>query len=725
MGKKKKILLVVVFLVFLLLFFLPTIAKNYIVKNSKELIGRQVSINQIKYNYFTSTIKVFDFKMFEQNDKDVFNSFDTLVINLEPLKLISNTKAFDQFYLKGLMVKTVMKDSTFNFDDLLAYHTSNPDTLKEEVEVEEVELFKYLLSNIELKEANFIFENQDINHTTHIDDFSFFIPFIGWNQEEKSNADIKFNFKNGGYFESISNVDPVSGDFDSQINIRNLNLEPFYEYVLEYAEINKLEGLLNSNITIEGNTNEAIKAIVSGHIDINDFIMTDKSNRDILTSKRIDCNLQKIDYANSFYAIDSLNFTQPYVYFEMDSITNNLFKLFKLDQNESSSNQEHESSQATDSMSSNLYYTINHLDVNNGIMDYSDNLTGQTFNYHLSDIKINSGDIKSDATWLDIYSSMLLNNRGTLLAKLGFNPSDYNNLDLDLSIKDFLLSDINVYSKHYTGHNILVGDFFYFSKSKITNGNIESENVLKIENVDIDNTKKGLYKLPLKFALFLLKDKNGDVNLQLPVRGNLNDPEINIGKIIWTTIKNKITGTVSNPVNSIANLVNVDPKEYKELNFEFNDTIPNDSIKVKLGKLLEMEKQKVGLKITLQQYVDTDLQKEAIMFGEVGKQYYEDTNKNYLDDKKEFKKYILEKVATDSLGLEEAALKILEPKDINSLTEEYNNKLIDNMTSYLKSLDSNTNIEVKQADNNNPDNSKSTNRFEITFGMLDSLNFKN
>ena len=158
MARRKKILSVLLLLIVLLLFFLPSIIKSYIINNSKELTGRQLQIGKLKYNYFTSTVKIYDFKLLEQNEKDVFTSFDTLLINLEPYKLISNTKALEQFYLKGLMVKAIMKDSTFNFDDLIAYHSTPEDSLNTEAE----ETFKYMLSNLELKDANFLFVNKEI-----------------------------------------------------------------------------------------------------------------------------------------------------------------------------------------------------------------------------------------------------------------------------------------------------------------------------------------------------------------------------------------------------------------------------------------------------------------------------------------------------------------------------------------------------------------------------------
>ena len=171
---------------------------------------------------------------------------------------------------------------------------------------------------------------------------------------------------------------------------------------------------------------------------------------------------------------------------------------------------------------------------------------------------------------------MLLNDRGTLKAKVGFNPANYYDAQFDFSVENFLLSDINIYSRYYVGHEILEGDMFYYSLSSINKGNIESENRLVVRNVSVNNTRRGLFNLPLKFAIFLLKDKNGDIKLEVPVRGDLNNPTVNMGKIIWTTFKNLIFGSVESPAGLLAGLVDAKPKDLEALEFEFLDTIPSE-----------------------------------------------------------------------------------------------------------------------------------------------------
>lgn len=94
-------------IIFLTLIIAPSIVKQQMVKRSKDLIGRQISLSKLKVNYLTSTIRIIDFNMLEADEEEVFVSFDTLLVNLAPLKLIRKNLVIQQFYLKGLTTHIV------------------------------------------------------------------------------------------------------------------------------------------------------------------------------------------------------------------------------------------------------------------------------------------------------------------------------------------------------------------------------------------------------------------------------------------------------------------------------------------------------------------------------------------------------------------------------------------------------------------------------------------
>jgi hypothetical protein len=719
MTKKNKILTGLALSILLVLFFLPTLVKNYIVSHGKDLTGRKITVGQFKYNYFSSTAKIYDFKMYESNDIDAFSTLDTLIVNLEPLQFLNNTFEIEQLYMRGLMTKIIMKDSNFNFDDLVAFYAQPKDSLNTEAEASES--YKFSISNIELKKSNFYLDDKNVDKETHIKDFSFAIPHIGWDQKEKSNADLKFNFENGGYFQSNLNINPISGEFDALVTIKELSLTPFYEYVSEYAAINDFKGGLNAQIKVNGNTNEAIKSLLSGTIDVNDFKMTDTNNKTFLSAKKLSTEIKLIDYFNKNYELTSLSLENSYTFFQLDSISNNFSQIFKLDDpNEENATTipENKTDTILSKTSQTINYAINKLSLNNGVLDYTDNLTGQPFNYNLSTIKIESDSINSNSEWLDIFATMLLNERGTLKSEIGIDPNNFLNSTIDIVVQNFLLQDLNIYTDYYMGHRILKGDMYYFSKSKLTNGQIASENKLIVKNASLENSKGGLYDLPLKFAFFLLTDKNGDVELDIPVKGDLKDPSTELAPIIWKTFKNVIGKTVAAPINFLVGLVGGDPKELEELNFTYTDSILSPKHERQLLKLIDLERKKDSLQITMTYFVDSTLLREAIATETIGMRFNKHSGKEYLKNEKDFNAYVFKKVGNDSLSITRAIGVLTESEPIDSLASHRSEVIMKKVNSYLQGNYPITTIKIKQGNSDAPENSGAYPKFLITYGLV-------
>jgi len=712
-----RILIALIAIIIIILILLPGIVKRYAINHSKELVGRQIEMDKLKLNYFTGMVRIIDFKMYEADDQTEFVSFDTLIVNLEPFQFIVNEFVMESFYLKGLKTNIILYDSTFNFDDLIAFHASEEDTLTSDTTASEP--FHFQLSNIELKGAEFYFDDRPIDKIIRLKDISFFIPFIGWNQEERSEAGLRFAFKNEGYFESSINVDPIGGDYDAEITIYHLYLKTFQEYVANFAKVNAIDGIFNSQINIAGNINEAEKSLVSGYVEILDFIMEDQQNKKFLGTKRLDCVLQEIDQANMSFIIDSVILTEPYVYFELDTASNNYFEIFNLSSESDDSTETAEitldttSSESSDS----IYWAVNFIQIREGIVDYTDNLTGIPFDYHLSEITLDSDSIKSTSEWIDLYSQMLLNKRGILKAEVGVDPSNPLEIKLDYLITDFQLGDLNIYSRHYMGFPVIYGDMYYKSETEIRNGQLTSENKLVIKNVELGNKSGGLYSLPIKFALFLLKDRYGVINLDIPVRGNLNDPQVRIGKIIWTTFKNLIIKVAAKPFDMLSGLLKVDPKDIQSIEFDYKDTILTAEKQRQLDLLLELEQKKEGLGIELVYFNDMEIEKEILALDEVGKLFYTETNLDYWANEDVFRQYVKTLLPNDTLEVTKACLQIADISLVDSLAKLFSDSRYTTINNYLLSVNDSTTIRSSISNPNAPKNAGSKPLFEIKYSM--------
>ena len=704
-NRIKFIILIISVLIITILLVLPTLGKNYIVKNSPTLLGRQVEIEKLHYNYFTNTLSVYAFTMFESNAKDAFVSFDTLKININPWPLIRDKIRVEEFFMSGLTATSILEDTLYNFSDLIEFHSSGG----EENQGPE-DPIKFNVSNIFFRNMNIYFDNRDVGKITHLEDLAFHIPNVAWDQVEKSNADLKFNFKNGGYFKSILNIHPIEGDFDAHLIIRNLYLSPFYEYLTQFADIHSFNGIFNADIDITGNTNEVVKSIVTGQIQVDSLALTDGENKTFLSIQSIDTRLHKIDYFNKHYAIDSLLINGSFAFFELDSVSNNISRIFRLTSDTTTT--------VTDTTVA--VYAIDHLAITNGVLDYSDNLTGQSFKYHLSDIELLADSIQNTSDWVDLYATMILNNRGTLKASLGIDPEQYLNSTLDISIEKFLLSDLNIYTNYYTGHSIVKGDMFYISSSKITDGQIESENKLLIKNASLESVDGGLYSLPLKFAFFLLTDKNGNVNLDVPVRGDLKDPNINIGKIIWQTFKNVIGKTVAAPVNFLVHLVGGDPEDLEVITFSYRDTTLSEKHYSQLNKLIQLEEKKSGLQIELTYFADENLFRQSIATELIGLQFYETSGLDYEKNNSAFEEYVATRAGSDTLTFTEAIWNISNQEEVDSVLQFRIRNIIETSKAFVLDQADWSKIDIRQSDPIDPENSGSEPKFRISYGVSEN-----
>ncbi len=710
-----RIIIVISAIVILSLILLPGIAKKYASKHSKELVGRQIVIDKLRINYFTGTLKVTDFKMFEEDDNNVFVSFDTLIINLEPYQLFVDEFVIEQLYLKGLKASVTQQDSMFNFDDLIAFHINESDTL--EVDPILTEPLHFQLSNIELKDAEFIFDDRIINKITKLNDISFFIPYVGWNQADKSKADLRFALKNEGYFESSINVNPVNGNYDAEIILWHLYFKSMQEYVAEFANINAFGGLFNAQIKMEGNIFEPEQSLVSGSAEVIDFMMADENNNKFLGANKLECVIKEFDIYNQSYIIDSLILNEPYVYFEMDSTTNNFFEIFNIGFDEDTKIDSSNSNTNTATESEDLYYALNYFNISKGVVDYTDNLTGDPFDYNLSEIEITTDSIFSNSDWININSTMLLNNRGELVAEVGFDPANPMDIILDYVVTDFQLSDLNIYSRYYMGFPILYGDMYYKSRTKIINNQLTSENRLIINNAEVGDKTGGLYSLPMKFALFILKDRDGVIDLDIPVRGNLDDPQVSVGKIVWNTFKNLIVKVAASPFDLLAGLISVNPKDIKVIEFGYLDTTLSAEHQQQIDHLLQLEHKKEDLEIELVYFNDVNIEKEQIAVAEAGKLFAAKTNKNYKTDNVDFLDFLKSKTETDSVDIVAASEILIPPTTIDSLLSQFAETRKNGIEQYLVNANDSTAITISVSSSESPKNIGIKPIFEVKYSM--------
>ena len=122
-------------------------------------------------------------------------------------------------------------------------------------------------------------------------------------------------------------------------------------------------------------------------------------------------------------------------------------------------------------------------------------------------------------------------------------------LDIAAKGKDIELPKLSAYSARYAGYGITKGRLTLDVKYHIENGKMEGRNKIFIDQLTFGERVEGpeATKLPVLFAVNLLKDSKGAINLELPISGSLDDPQFEIGALVGQVVANLLKKAITSP----------------------------------------------------------------------------------------------------------------------------------------------------------------------------------
>jgi outer membrane protein OmpA-like peptidoglycan-associated protein len=130
-------------------------------------------------------------------------------------------------------------------------------------------------------------------------------------------------------------------------------------------------------------------------------------------------------------------------------------------------------------------------------------------------------------------------------------------LDIATSFKRVELTTLTPYSGKFAGYRIRKGRLNLDLHYLITKGQLKAENKVVVEQLQLGEKvdSPDAVDLPLKLAIALLKDSDGKISIELPVSGDLNNPQFSVMPIVWQTLRNLVVRAATAPFKFIGGLV--------------------------------------------------------------------------------------------------------------------------------------------------------------------------
>jgi Domain of Unknown Function (DUF748) len=174
-------------------------------------------------------------------------------------------------------------------------------------------------------------------------------------------------------------------------------------------------------------------------------------------------------------------------------------------------------------------------------------------------------------------------------------------LDIKAKVRDLELPPLSPYSVKYAGHGIERGklsvDLAYVV---LPSGQLEAKNKIILNQLKFGDKVDGApASLPVRLAVALLADRNGVIDLDLPVSGSLNDPQFRLAPIIFKIIGNIIVKAITAPFSLLAAAFGGGGDELSQVSFAPGSAVLAADAKVGLDKVAKALLDRPALKMTV------------------------------------------------------------------------------------------------------------------------------
>ena len=130
-------------------------------------------------------------------------------------------------------------------------------------------------------------------------------------------------------------------------------------------------------------------------------------------------------------------------------------------------------------------------------------------------------------------------------------------LDLAIAFTNTDLTAFTTYMERYAGHPLNKGKLTMGLHYDINQKQLKAENKFLIDHFTLGprNDSTNATHLPVKLAVALLKDRKGQINLDIPLSGRTDDPQFAIAPLIFKVILNLMVKATTSPFSLLGALV--------------------------------------------------------------------------------------------------------------------------------------------------------------------------
>jgi hypothetical protein len=446
-------------------------------------------------------------------------------------------------------------------------------------------------------------------------------------RDQKGNASLAFRLNQRGKvaLNGSVGINPITADL--QATLAGIALKPLQSYFTDRVKIVIGDGdfAASGNLKVKSQEGSGWQVTYKGESSINHFASVDKLNtEDFLKWDTLSLSGLNVGYNPLYVHIDEINLINFYSRLIIHSNGSlNVQNILGKDTPSTKATAPPdpkkepppEKPAGATPASSSQDIKIGRIILKGGQINFSDQyiqpnysanlteITGKVSNINASDMR--SGDAELRALWDKIAPLEIVGK---------INPVAQNLfVDLHVKMNDIDLSPMGPYSGKYVGYTIHKGKLSMDLKYLLEQKKLDAQNKIFFDQLTFGERVESpqATKLPVRLAISLLKDRKGEIHLDIPVTGSLDDPKFSVFRIILQVIGNLLAKAATSPFALLSAMFGgAEQLEYTE--FEYGSAeVKGETVK-KLNTVAKVLQDRPGVRLDIQGHVDMEKDRESL-----------------------------------------------------------------------------------------------------------------
>ncbi len=409
-----------------------------------------------------------------------------------------------------------------------------------------------------------------------VDDLTLAMTDISTAAEARFPTEISIVTRTGGTI-SVSGEIGILPDAFAELSLRaeGLSLAESHPYLKPLADVNLDSGQLSMDATVSSGPDDVLA--YSGNIAITDLMITETDEGSRLGSwDRLALDQVVVSLGSRKLAVSEVRFEKPYAdVFIAEDGSINLGRIEPGEQESAEAVEEPPEAEreAGDTSPSDPPFeiTIGRVVIADAAAQFADFSLPLPFEASIAEL---GGELTTIATTSTEPSDVRMEGKvdefGLLRVSGTITPLDVTKkTDIQLRFQNVEIPKFSAYTVAFAGREIASGKLDLDLGYKVNDGELVGENRVVLRDFMLGDKIEhpGAMSLPLGLAVALLKGPDGTIDIDLPVRGDVADPEFGYGRVLGTALVNLIVKAVASPFALLGKLVGAEADELDHISF--------------------------------------------------------------------------------------------------------------------------------------------------------------